>query len=76
MMQIHCPLCGGVATVFGHGCRYWAEQRHGRHPRRDRESGLDRAAKLRSDPITHLMSVEPQGRIIFVPRQSWRRSQP
>ena len=34
------------------------------------------AAKLRSDPITHLMSVEPQGRIIFVPRQSWRRSPP
>ena len=33
------------------------------------------AAKLRSDPITHLMGVEPQGRIIFVPRHSWRRSQ-
>ncbi len=42
-------------------------------------AALDRdhvAAKLRSDPITHLMGVEPQGRIIFVPRQSWRRSQP
>ena len=34
------------------------------------------AAKLRSDPITPLMGVEPQGRIIFVPRHSWRRSQP
>ena len=34
------------------------------------------AAKLRSDPITHLMCVEPQGRIIFVPRHRWRRSQP
>lgn len=34
------------------------------------------AAKLRSDPITPLMGVEPQGRIIFVRRHSWRRSQP
>jgi hypothetical protein len=34
------------------------------------------AARLRSDPITPLMSVEPLGRIIFVPRHSWRRSPP
>lgn len=34
------------------------------------------AARLRSDPITHLMSVERQGRIIFVSPQKWRRSQP
>ena len=33
------------------------------------------AAKLRSDPFTPLIGVEPQGRIIFVPRHSWRRSQ-
>jgi hypothetical protein len=33
------------------------------------------AARLRSDPITPLMSVEPQGRIIFVPPHRWRRSQ-
>ena len=33
------------------------------------------AAKLRGAPMTHLLAVEPQGRIIFVPRRSWRRSQ-
>jgi len=34
------------------------------------------AAKLRSNPITPLIGVEPQGRVRFVPRHSWRRSQP
>lgn len=33
------------------------------------------AAKLLSDPITPLICVEPQGRIVVVPRHSWRRSQ-
>jgi hypothetical protein len=32
------------------------------------------AAKLRRDPAMHLLAVEPQGHIIFVPRHSWRRS--
>lgn len=32
------------------------------------------AGRLRSDPITHLICVEPQGRIIFVPHHRWRRS--
>jgi hypothetical protein len=34
------------------------------------------AAKLRSDPLTPLIGVEPHGRIIFVPHHRWRRSQP
>ena len=49
------------------------------HPIDEIITALDQdhvAAKLRSDPITHLMCVEPQGRIIFVPRHRWRRSQP
>lgn len=42
-------------------------------------AALDRhhiAAKLRSDPTTHLMCVEPEGRITVVVRDRWRRSQP
>lgn len=49
------------------------------HPVAEIIAALDHdhvAAKLRSNPITHLMGVEPQGRIIFVPRHKWRRSQP
>jgi hypothetical protein len=48
------------------------------HPVSEIIAALDHdhvAARLRSDPITPLMSVEPQGRISFVPRHSWRRSQ-
>jgi len=47
------------------------------HPVDDILVALDHghvAAKLRSDPITQLMAVEPQGHIIFVPRHRWRRS--
>ena len=32
------------------------------------------AAKLRRDPTMPLLAMEPQGRIIFVPRHRWRRS--
>lgn len=49
------------------------------HPLDEIIAALDHdhvAAKLRRDPMTHLLAVEPQGRIIFVPRHSWRRSQP
>ncbi len=49
------------------------------HPIQEIIAALDHdhvAAKLRSDPITHLMCVEPQGRIMFVPHHGWRRSQP
>ena len=49
------------------------------HPVDEIIAALDRdhvAARLRSNPIRHLMSVERQGRITFVSPQRWRRSQP